>query len=43
MLVTRSLKGCTFLGFTTNFTQCPSESRKLGGREGKARWPRDIA
>jgi hypothetical protein len=23
------LKGCTFLGFTTNFTQCPSESRKL--------------
>ena len=37
------LKGCTFLGFTTNYTQCPSESRKLGGREGEARWPRDIA
>ena len=23
--------------------QCPSDSRKLGGREGEARWPRDIA
>ncbi len=22
--------------------QCPSESLKLGGREGEARWPRDI-
>jgi hypothetical protein len=23
--------------------QCPSDSQKLGGREGEARWPRDIA
>ena len=38
--------GTKFLGWikilAQNAWQCPSDSRKLGGREGEARWARDI-